>query len=267
MNENEEMVTIEEQAPEPQKEPTKLDRFIQELSKYPDKETAKTHIQEIADKLQCAKSLGYKALKKITFQGQPSTEHEAKEATARIEQQEPEPITQEQQEEQGEETTPAEEIGQPAAPPQVPITAKAITTSIELAFKKAAKLLDYPDLALTHEEAQSLTDCWTPVLEHYAPQLSNNPMMWAALGTAIILAPRIIGLIVEKLGKRKEERKIIDVKPINPPTQSPPPQEMPPVVPPTMPQAADDKTPLEPTLTESVATTEKPDGKNLLKKL
>jgi hypothetical protein len=124
----------------------------------------------------------------------------------------------------------------------VPITARALTTSIELAFKKAAKLLDYPDLALTHEEAQSLSDCWTPVLEYYAPQLSNNPMMWAAIGTAIILAPRVIGLIVEKLGKRKQEReKIIDIKPSKPPEEVKPPEPTP-----------APETPLEtPTLTEN----------------
>jgi len=260
MSNEEEMVTIEEPTPEPVKEPTKLDQFVEELRKYPDKDTAKTHIQEIATKLGCAKSLGYKALKKIKFSGEPkTTQHQEKEPTARIEQQEAEPLTEEQQAEQGEEITP-EETEQPAEA-KVPITARALTTSIELAFKKAAKLMDYPDLALTHEEAQSLADCWTPVFEYYAPQLSNNPMMWAAIGTAIILAPRVIGLIVEKLGKRKQEReKIIDVKPVKPP------EEVKPEPTPAKPEA-----PLEtpPTLTDGITQnqTAKPDGKELIKKL
>lgn len=261
MSEPEEMVTIEEPTPEPAKTATKLDQFVEELRKYPDKDTAKSHIQEIATKLGCAKSLGYKAIKKIEFSGEPkTTQHQEKEPTARIEQQEPETF-EEQQEEQGEEIT-SEETVEPAEA-KVPITAKAFTTSIELAFKKAAKLMDYPDLALTHEEAQSLADCWTPVFEYYAPQLSNNPMMWAAIGTAIILAPRVIGLIVEKLGKRKQEKPIIDVKP------SKPPEEI--VTPPTPEPTPKPETPLEKpsTLTESViqGSSEKPDGKSLLKKL
>jgi len=254
-DEKEEMITIEEPTPEPVKEPTKLDRFIEELRKYPDKDIAKTHIQEIATKLECAKSLGYKAIKKIEWSGEPRQAQQEKEPTAKIEPQEAEPLTEEQQAEQGEEITPPEEE-QPAAA-KVPITARALTTSLEMAFKKAAKLLDYPDLALTHEEAQSLTDCWTPVFEYYAPQLSQNPMMWAAIGTAIILAPRVIGLVVEKLGKRKKEReKIIDAKPSKPPEEvitTPPPE------PPTMPEASDHTTPLD--------IHEKPDGKALLKRL
>jgi len=115
-----------EQPPEkPKKKKTKLQQFIEELSKYPDKETAKQAIPDIAEKLNCSKALGYKALRKVSkFIGETPIE-KAVEPTVKIPKapeipiEEPElqptgtPITQETYEE-----IPIEQI---EMPPQAPV--------------------------------------------------------------------------------------------------------------------------------------------------
>lgn len=75
---------------QPQPEKTKIDQFQDLLSQYPDITTAKSHIKEIAKQLDCAPSLGYKAVKRIEKFGAPK--HKAKEPTVKIPEAETEQI-------------------------------------------------------------------------------------------------------------------------------------------------------------------------------
>jgi len=86
----EDVITLPEQPPEPTPEKTKTQQFKEALEQYTDRETAKTHIKEIADKLQCRKSLGYKAIRDIVFKNEQGQPPPAQEPTARIPEQPPE---------------------------------------------------------------------------------------------------------------------------------------------------------------------------------
>src|SRR3972149_4444523 len=65
---------------------TKLDQFMDKLRVYQTEAEAKTHIQDIAKTLECAKSLGYKAIKKLKREGAFGNvpKREAHEPTAKI---------------------------------------------------------------------------------------------------------------------------------------------------------------------------------------
>jgi len=224
----------------PKKEPTKLDQFIQRLSQYPDRETAKQHIKDIAKELNCAKSLGYKALKQIDFQGEQKP-LEAYEPTAKIPEVKPEPIEEELETEA--EVIEAEEAPTPeaAAPPTVtfPMTTEKLSWTFDLAFSKLADLTAYPDFKLSKKESDGLAEAWMPVLQQYAPQMASNPAVWATISTIIIVAPRVIGYWQQR--RKKQQEKIVEEpkeKPKEEPKQEPPKQEPTPQTPPPLPKTA-----------------------------
>jgi len=209
-----------EQPPEkPKKKKTKLQQFIEELSKYPDKETAKQAIPDIAEKLNCSKALGYKALRKVSkFIGETPIE-KAVEPTVKIPKAPEIPI----EEPQPPETQPIPleeiEIQQPIegiepqapampTPPIFPMTTEKLQTTLDILFSKVADLTKYPDFKLTKQESQALAEAWLPVLQQYAPQMATNPMIWASFTTIVIIAPRIVGYWMEK--RKQKQEKIIE---------------------------------------------------------
>ena len=116
------IVDNEKPTPEPQKPKSLTEQFIEALLPYGDPETAKSHIPAIAEKLGCAKSLGYKALKKIKkrklwVSGKPQT-IEPEEPTVKIREVEPEPIETTEPEPPEEEELEIEEeaLEEPTAP-------------------------------------------------------------------------------------------------------------------------------------------------------
>jgi hypothetical protein len=202
------VITEEESQPEPKPEPTKLERFKQALAQYPDKETAKTHILEIANRLGCAKSLGYKALKQID-QFKPQGQIEAREATVKIHDQAEIPLEADQEEqappqEVTEEAT-EETSTQPPAASTLPLTPDQLSKTMKIGMDKIAKLLEYPDMALSKEEADILGNAWQPVIQMYAPQLIANPLFWASITTVMIFAPRIGGYWKDRQKKKAEK--------------------------------------------------------------
>jgi hypothetical protein len=238
MDEKEEEIITEEVFTEqpptpPPKEPTKLDLFIQELSQYPDKETAKTHITDIAKKLRCAKSLGYKAIKKVEqFKPQQA---EAVEATLKIKETTSEPL--EEQEEPEAEAT----IEEPTAPPEpaVGFRAKDVTWMFDRGFGGLAKLTGYGDFALEKEDSQKLGEIWTPILNEYLPDwLPYAPIAIAAITTTAIVAPKVKGYM-DYRAKKKEEK--LPEKPPEKTKQEPTPE------PPKEPQKQEPAVPDKPT--------------------
>jgi hypothetical protein len=208
---------------EPEEKPkTKLEQFIEELSKYPDAETAKQHIAEIAEKLKCAKSLGYKALKRIeTFQPQ---QPQAIEPTVKIPEAKPEEIPEEIiAEEAVEEAQPTQEAPQPEAipAPQIGVGFKPedVTWMFDKGFKTIADLTGYGSFALNKDEAQKLGEMWTPIINANLPQLlPHAPIISATITTLIIIAPRVKGYWTFRRQKQQE-------KPIEQPKQEPPKNE------------------------------------------
>lgn len=213
--------------PEKPAKKTKLQIFIEELSKYPDKESAKLAIPEIAEKLGCSKALGYKALTKVSkFIGETPIE-QAKEPTVKIPKAPEIEITETEIGAEGVAPTPTPEIPQaetiPSAPsiPTFPMTADKLETTFDILFSKLADLTHYPDFKLEKRESQALAEAWLPVLQQYAPQMIANPTVWASFTTIIIIAPRIIGY----WQTRRKTEKIIETPKPQPQPETKPPME------------------------------------------
>jgi transposase-like protein len=233
MVDDEQIIIEPDETPEPaKKEPSKVDQFIEKLRAYATEEEAKTHIAEIAQELGCAKSLGYKAIKKILkeggFSGQPAPKTEAKEPTAKVEDVKPEPLEETQEtefEETAETAAEPEGIAQPAAAMQL-LTPEKLGSTLDILFNKLAKLTKYPDFALEPKERDALAETWQPVLVMYAPQILTNPLAWAGIVTVIVFAPKIVGYAVER-GKKKEDKPLPEPKKQEPPAETPkePPKE------------------------------------------
>jgi len=203
----------------PKKEPTKLDQFIERLSQYSDKETAKTHIKEIAKDLQCAPSLGYKAIKKVE-QFKPQGK-EAVEPTVKIKETKPEPL--EQQEEIIEEPEAEATIEEPTAPPeeQKGFREKDLTWMFDKGFSGLAKLTGYGDFALEKADSEKLSEIWTPILNEYLPDwLPYAPIAIAAITTVAIVVPKVKGY----WDYRKKKEKVVEKSPEKP-KQEPPPEQ------------------------------------------
>lgn len=208
-NKDEEVIITEDEETETQEthEPTKTEQFIERLRQYPDRETAKSHITEIAKDLECAKSLGYKALKRID-EFKPAEERALETEEARITFEEPprEEIEEEPVEEEViEEEIIEEPIVEERAPPTFPMTLEKLEFNISLAFKKIADLTKYPEFALDKKESQGIAEAWYPVLEQYAPQALGNPAVWAIVTTGIVIVPRVVGYASMRAKKKEEE--------------------------------------------------------------
>jgi len=219
----------------PKKEPTKLDQFIERLSQYPDKETAKTHIKEIAKDLQCAPSLGYKAIKKVE-QFKPQGK-EAVEPTVKIKETKPEPL--EEQEEIISEAEPEATIEEPTAPPeQKGFREKDLTWMFDKGFSGLAKLTGYGDFALEKADSEKLSEIWTPILNQYLPDLiPYAPIAIAAITTVAIVVPKVKGYW--DFRKKKEKEKVIEKSPEKPKQEPPPePPKQEPAVSPEKPKTA-----------------------------
>jgi hypothetical protein len=212
MSDQETNVITEEQTP---KEKTKSELFKERLAQYSTREEAGKHILEIAKDLKCAKSLGYKAIKQIEFQGE-TKEIEAREPTIKIppppisEQEPPEEITLEEEIPPPQEGVPPAAVGEIAKPPAaapslLPLTVDDLSWNFNLAMQKIADISDYPKFALSKDESKKLAECWLPVLNQYLPQAINNPLAWAGVTTAIIFVPRLIGFVQDRRKKQKEK--------------------------------------------------------------
>lgn len=246
MNAYEEDVLKEEK--EPQKEPTKLDQFIEELSKYPDRETAKGHIREIAAKLHCAPSLGYKAIKKIQqFKPADTIETRAQEPTIRMATPKEEPLTEQAEEEKpiSEELPPEPETApKPAA---VGFKDTEVEWMFERGFKMLADVSGYEDFKLAPDDSKRLGDMWTPILNEYLPDiLPYAPLAMAAITTIVIVVPKVKGWWNYREEKKKKP------KPKEPPKEEPEPE------PPTLPDAKDHKDETPPPLPKDVPASERP---------
>lgn len=178
---------VEEPAP-PKKEPTKLDQFIQRLSEYPDKDTAKTHIKEIAKDLQCAPSLGYKAIKKVEqFKPQQA---EAVEPTVKIHETKPEALEETEIEQPQEAEAEIEEPTTAPPPTAQGFREKDLTWMFDKAFTGLAKLTGYSDFALEKADSEKLGEIWTPILNEYLPDIiPYAPIAIAAITTTAIVVP------------------------------------------------------------------------------
>lgn len=252
--EEEEILTEEK---EPQKEPTKLDQFIEELSKYPDRETAKTHIREIAAKLHCAPSLGYKAIKKIQqFKPADTIETRAVEPTIRMATPPEEPLTEQAEEEKpiSEELPPEPETApKPAA---VGFKDKEVEWMFQRGFKMLADVTGYADFKLDPDDSKRLGDMWTPILNEYLPDiLPYAPLAMAAITTIVIVVPKVKGWWNYREEKKKKP------KPKEPPKEEPKPE------PPTLPDAKDHKEETPPPLDKDVPAKERPKTAPFMDKL
>lgn len=207
MSEDEDVLTESPTQEEPQKEPTKLDQFIEKLSQYPDIDTAKTHLSEIAEKLHCARSLGYKALKKIDhFKPRDSIETRAKEASVKIAQ----PLEQrlEEQEEQISEELPPEPERKIPQAGAVGFKAEDMSWMFDKGFKMLAEMTDYPEWKLDPDDSKRLGEIWTPIINQYLPDiLPYAPIAIAAITTIVIVVPKVKGWWTYRQKKTKEKPK------------------------------------------------------------
>jgi len=195
--------------PEPEAK-TKLQQFIDRLSAYPDKETAKIHIIDIAKDLDCAKSLGYKALKRV--EKFKPVGIEAREPTAKIatpdeivveEEPAPETVTA-----KGEET-----IEQPALEPSS--TVDKITPIFERSvgrlFNRGLELVSGNKETLTNEEARDTATLLPIMIYRFTRMKLNEDQMIDA--TCIThfgaIALRVINTKVTEWRVKEKEKKII----------------------------------------------------------
>jgi hypothetical protein len=191
----------------PQK--TKIEQIKDELSLYPDLQSAKKAIPNLAKKYGVTRTLVYKALKQISFP-EPI---KAEEPTVKIPEVKPEPLPEipvEAVELKPEELKP-EEVKVEEAKKEMPITSDKLSWMFKLLFEKIGNALNYPDFALTQNEADKLAEAWLPVLNQHLPQALQDPTTWCALTTIIILAPRILGYISFKR-KTKQASKEVKVE-------------------------------------------------------
>lgn len=249
MSDDEDVLTETPQQEEP-KERTKLDQFIELLSGYPDAETAKTHLSEIAEKLHCARSLGYKALKKIDhFKPRDSIETRAKEATVKITQPPEQPL--EQQEEPLSEELPPEPEREIPPAAAVGFKDKDVTWMFDKGFKMLADVTGYADWKLDPDDSKRLGEIWTPIINQYLPDiLPYAPIAIAAITTIVIVVPKVKGWWTYRKKKTKPNPE--------PPKEEPPKEE---------PKPEPSKTEPPPPLEKDVPATERPMTAPFLEKL
>lgn len=224
-------------AEQEKKEPTKLDRFMKKLQAYTTEPEAKQHIAEIAKDLECAKSLGYKAIRKLKEDGQYRKQGEIStegaEPTFQMGEGKPEPF--EETETPTDETLPPEtptELEQPPEQkPQQGFREEDLTWMIDRAFGGLAKVTGYGDFALNKEDSEKLGAIWTPIFNQYLPTwMPYAPIAIAAVTTVAIVVPKVKGYWEfrkkregEKVPNKKKEKETLKEPPeqtklIEPPT-------------------------------------------------
>lgn len=221
----EEEIIIEEPQPEtaepqpPQPEKTKLEQFKDLLAQYPSIEEAKSHIKDIAKQLDCAPSLGYKAIKRIEKFGAPKSQ--AKEPTLKIPAAQEEEIPAEEEEIVVEEEAPTA----PAAPTTtmdkiLPIFERAIGRL----FNQGIELISGSKEYLSDEEAQD-TATLLPIIIYRLTktELNEDQFIDATCIThfgAIVL--RVVKVKVNEWRAKKKEEKIVQEPKPEAPKEEPP---------------------------------------------
>lgn len=214
---------VEPEAEQPQPEKTKLDQFKDLLAQYPTAEDAKSHIKEIAKQLDCAPSLGYKAIKRIEKFGAPK--HAAREPTVKIPEAEAEEIP--EQPEEAEEITVEEEALAPAPEAAPTDTMAKLMPIFERAvgrlFNQGIELLSGSKEMLSEQEAKD-TATLLPILIYRLTktQLNEDQFIDATCVThfgAIIL--RVIKTKVNEWRAKKKEEKVVQP----PPAPAPEPEK------------------------------------------
>jgi hypothetical protein len=261
--EEEEIIT--EQTPEPEapkKEPTKLDLFIQRLSEYPDKDTAKTHIKEIAKDLQCAPSLGYKAIKKVEqFKPQQA---EAVEPTLKIHETKPEPIEEAELEEEA--ITEQPPIGEEAPAELVAEDTMSklkgvLERSLERLFNNGIEIASGMEETLSSQESKDTAILLPFIIWRISKQKLTEDNFIDM--TCISHFGSIIIKVVNKKLKERKKEKPKEEKPPEPTKQEPPPPPISQAPPPT----PTPEIPKEPTKQEPAVPPEKPKTAGFMKNL
>jgi len=209
---------------EPQAQKTKLQLFIEELSKYPDYESAKQAIPQIAEKLGVTRALGYKALRKVEKFQTPI--QQAREPTVAIPQAQEIPIVEPQPtifkaEIQPIPTTPTPP---PTTKPPTGFKENDIAWMFEKAFDAIAMATGFEPFKLSQEEAERLGAMWTPIINENLPTLMPHAgLITASITTLIIIAPRIKAY---RDYRKKQQEKIVEAteQPAPQPEQKPEPQ-------------------------------------------
>jgi hypothetical protein len=222
---------VEPEPEQPQPEKTKLDQFKELLAQYPTAEEAKTHIKEIAKKLDCAPSLGYKAVKRIEKFGAPK--HKPKEPTVKIPEAKPEAIPEPEEEEveeiEVEEEAPAE---RPAELPPTSTMEKLMPIferAVGRLFNQTIELVSGSKEMLSEQEAKD-TATLLPILLYRMTktQLNEDQFIDATCIThfgAIVV--RVIKTKVNEWRAKKEKEKIVQPPPTPTPEPEPPKPEQP----------------------------------------
>ena len=230
---------------------TKLEQFMDKLRVYATEPEAKTHIQEIAKTLECAKSLGYKAIKKLRTEGAFGNipRREAHEPTMKIREVDEGELEQPPQEEQSEiqfqdgETAEAVTV-EPSLQPTTGFQPEDIEWMMSRSAKLIADATEYAEFELSKADSKKLSEMWTPIVNQYLPQIMPNmPLVVAGFSTALILVPKVRGYMKQR---KKNEKPIIDTQPVEKKTE--PPKE-------------------QPKPEQQTAPEKLPDGKNILRNL
>jgi len=209
---------------EVKEEKTKLQQFIEELSKYPDYKSAKQAIPIIAQKLGVTRALGYKALRKVEKFQTPI--EQAREPTVAIPQAQEIPIVEPQPT-----PPPTPQPPPPQAPPSQPTISMPtagfkendIAWMFEKAFDAIAMATDFEPFKLSKEEAERLGEMWTPIINAYLPTLAPQAgLITASITTLIIIAPRIKAY---RDYRKKQKEKIVETQPTPQPEQQTQPEQ------------------------------------------
>lgn len=217
----EELPHAEPEQPQPEK--TKFAQFIERLSQYPTEEEARSHIREIAKQLDCGRSLGYKAVKRIEKFGAPK--HKAREPTVKIPEAEAEEIP--ETPEEAEEITVEEEAPTPEAAPTtleeklLPIFERAVGRL----FNHSIELISGSKEILSDEEIKD-TATLLPILIYRMTKtkLTEDQMIDATCIThfgAIVV--RVVKTKVNEWRAKKKEEKV--VQPPQPAPEPPKPEQ------------------------------------------
>lgn len=264
--------TAETTEPTPQPaEKTKSQLFKEALEKYSDRETAKTHMKEIADRLQCRKSLGYKVIKDIVFPNEKGQAPPATEPTARIPEATPEPlpetpeptptdqapaqaqITETPQEIQPLET-PAEISAHVTVSPTVQKLEPILERSISRLFNSAIEQLSGAKQALTDQEAKD-TAILLPIMLYRLTKTNLSEDQFIDLTCVTHFGSIVLKVVAPKLKEwfKRTPEKPRNRKPEKPETD--PSQQQLPVE------------PLAPEPTPEITAPEKPKGEKILQQL
>jgi len=213
-----ELPHVEPETQQPQPTKTKLDQFIDALSQYPNIDEAKTHIKDIAKDLECAPSLGYKAIKRMKkrglgFAAGAKPQIEPKEATLKIPEVETEEIPETPEEP---ETIIVEEEQPTASTPEViapnDTMAKIMPIferSIGRLFNQGIELLSGSKEVLSEQEAKD-TAVLLPIIifRLTKTELNEDQFIDATCIThfgAIVL--RVVKTKIKEYKQRKKEEK------------------------------------------------------------